>query len=82
MPYNLKGRIYTIGKQLKDLKPEFEKRGMYVTSSEISKAIKGEYNCKKGDLVLSTANEIDEQWEKEAKLAKEKTKADLQQTSH
>ena len=51
-PYNLKGRIFSVGGELGELIPQFRKRGIFATNAEITNALKGRYTCKKGQTVL------------------------------
>lgn len=68
MGFALKGIIYSLGKKPQDLIPEFTKRKISVTRSQISKALNNKPNGPKGDIVLSTINEIVNQWEKDVQV--------------
>ena len=66
MPFKIKARVYGLGKKLNELIPELEKRGFNVSPSDISDAIAGRRRSKKFVDILSAANEIVTEWEKEA----------------
>lgn len=65
MPFKIKVRLAELGKKQVDLIPELAKRGLKVNPTELSLAILGRKQQPKTDKILSVANEIVSEWEKE-----------------
>ena len=75
MPFRLKIRLLELGKKQKELLPELEKRGIKANPAEVSNALNGTYSSAKFEQILSAANEIVTEWEKEAKRKHEQIKS-------
>lgn len=65
MPFKIKVRLVELGKKQVDLIPELVKRGMKVSTAELSQAINGRNQQPKMGDILSAANEIVSEWERE-----------------
>lgn len=65
MPFEIKVRLVKLGKKQVDLIPELAKRGIKVDPTELSYAIRGITQTPKSAKILSAANEIVSEWEKE-----------------
>lgn len=65
MPFKIKVRLAELGKKQVDLIPELAKRGLKVNPTELSLAILGRKQQPKTDKILSIANEIVSEWERE-----------------
>lgn len=64
MVFKIKSRVYALGKNLQDLIPEIETRGvMTVSRAELSDALKGNKQTPKAQQIVTLANEIVTEWE-------------------
>lgn len=64
-PFNIKARTITLGRNLKDLIPELEKKGIRTNQTELSKALSGIGQQPKHQEIVSEANKIVTDWEQE-----------------
>lgn len=65
MPFDIQFRLKKIGKYQVDLIPELAKRGIKTDPTELSYAIRGITQSPKSGKLLSAANEIVSEWERE-----------------
>lgn len=65
MLFKIKVRLAELGKKQVDLIPELEKRGLKANPTELSYAIRGITQSPKSGKILSAANEIVSEWERE-----------------
>lgn len=65
MNYNIPVRLVQLGKHHKDVIIALRKRGIKVAQSEFSRYVNGVENPPKSELVLSEADKIIAEWEKE-----------------
>lgn len=63
MVFKIKARVYALDKNLKDLLPEMEKRGLSVDKTELSPALNGRQSPK-AQKIVTLANEIVTEWER------------------
>lgn len=64
MPFKIKVRLAELGRTQVDLIPELAKRGVKVSPTELSYAVRGISQTPKSGKILSAANEIVSEWEK------------------
>lgn len=66
MIFKIKSRVYALGKKMQDLIPEIETRGiMTVSRAELSDALKGDKQTPKAQQIVTLANEIVSEWERD-----------------
>lgn len=68
MPFKIKVRLAELGRKQVELIPELAKRGLSVNPTELSLAILGRSQQPKAEKILSAANEIVSEWEKEKNI--------------
>lgn len=67
MPFRIKARVIALGRYQRELIPELRKRGIVTNVSQLSHALRGDLHGQKADDIISAANEIVTEWERECR---------------
>ena len=67
MPFRIKSRLTEINRKQVDLIVELRKRDIMTNPSELSNVLKGILQTPKAERILSAANEIVTEWERECR---------------